>query len=259
MRILILNPNTTESVTELMLQAGSAVASPDTELLALTAPRGFPYISNRAEAQIAGAIVLEMLAEHHHEIDAAIVAAFGDPGLFGARQLFDVPVIGISEAAMLTACLLGERFGIVTFAEALGTWYRDCVEMHRLTERCAGIRALGQPFSTIASVQAEKEDMLVDLANQAAAEDLAEVVILAGAPLAGLANRVSGRIPVPLVDPTAAAVRQAESLVALGARKPTAGSFRRPAAKPTRGLAAALAARIEHREATPATGGHYPT
>ena len=251
MRILILNPNTTESVTELMLQAGSAAASPDTELVGLTAPRGFPYISNRAEAQVGGAIVLEMLAEHHHEVDAAIVAAFGDPGLFGARQLFDIPVIGISEAAMLTACLLGERFAIVTFAEALGNWYRDCLEMHRLTGRCAGIRALGQPFSAIANVQTEKEDLLVDLANRTVREDLADVVILGGAPLAGLASRVSGRIPVPLVDPTAAAVRQAETLLALSARKPTAGSFRRPPAKPTRGLTSALAARIEHREASP--------
>ncbi len=254
MRILILNPNTTEAVTQLMVDAGRIVASRDTELVSLTAPYGFPYISNQAEAQIGGAIVLEMLAAHHHEVDAAIVAAFGDPGLMGARQLFDIPVIGISEAAMLTACMLGRRFAIVTFAKALGDWFDDCVEMHGLTGRCARIRALDQPFSTITSVQEDKEDLLVDLANRTVAEDRADVVILAGAPLAGLARRVSARIPVPVIDPTGAAVRQAEGLVAIGARKATVGSSRRPPAKPTSGLPPAVAARIEHREERPAAG-----
>lgn len=248
MRILILNPNTTEQMTQLMVEAGRIVAARDTQLVPLTAPRGFPYISNRAEAQIGGAIVLEMLADHHREVDAAIVAAFGDPGLFGARQLFDIPVIGISEAAMLTACMLGRRFAIVTFAKALGDWFHDCLEMHGLTGRCAGIRALDQPFSSITHVQEEKEDLLVDLANRAVVDNGADVVILAGAPLAGLASRVSARIPVAVIDPTAAAVRQAEGLVAMGPRKATIGSSRRPPAKPTSGLPSALAARIEHRE-----------
>jgi Asp/Glu/hydantoin racemase len=130
MRILILNPNTTEEVTSLMLDVGRAVASPGVEADAITAPRGFPYIASRAEVQIGGAVALEMLAETKGRYDAAILAAFGDPGLFGARKLFDFPVIGVSEAAMLTACMLGGKFLIVTFASALCGWYRDCVAMH---------------------------------------------------------------------------------------------------------------------------------
>ena len=124
MRILLLNPNTTKGVTDLMMAAGREVASPGTELIPQTAQRGLPYIATRAEAQIGGTIALEMLAERHHEVDAAIIAAFGDPGLFGARELFDIPVVGLAEAAMLTACMLGRRFAIVTFARALGPWYR---------------------------------------------------------------------------------------------------------------------------------------
>jgi allantoin racemase len=252
MRILILNPNTTEAITELLTSAASKVAAPGTELVPLTAPRGFPYISTKAEAQIGGAIAIEALAAHHREVDAAVIAAFGDPGLFGARELFDIPVIGMSEAAMLTACMLGRRFGIVTFAEALGTWYQDCVAMHGMSERCAGIRASNQAFSAISTVQQEKEDRLVDLANRAVHEDEADVVILSGAPLAGLAAKVSSRIPVPVVDPIAAAVKQAEALIALSPRKATTGAFRRPAAKPTSGLEPALAARFEHKDARPA-------
>lgn len=248
MRILVLNPNTSTGITDRLMAAALAAAAPGTELTALTATRGFPYIATRAEAQVGGAVALEMLAEHHHRFDAAIIAAFGDPGLGGARELFDIPVIGMAEASMLTACMLGRRFAIVTFARALGPWYQECVESHGLLGRLAGIRMLGGAFQSVSDVQEEKEDLLVELAQRAVDEDAADVVILAGAPLAGLAERVKHRIPVPVVDQMAAAIKQAEGLVNLNCRKATAGTYRRPDAKPTSGLAPALAVRFEHKD-----------
>jgi allantoin racemase len=247
MKILLLNPNTTAAVTDLLYDAGSKVATPGTELVAATARRGVPYIATRAEAQIGGAIALEMLAEAGSGIDAAIIAAFGDPGLFGARELFAFPVVGLAEAAMLTACMLGRRFSIVTFAGALAPWYEECVATHGLARRCAGIRTLDGSFRSIADVQSEKEEMLVALAARAVEQDNADVIILSGAPLAGLAAKMRDRIAVPVVDPVAAAVRQAETLAILKPRKAVAGTFRRPAPKPTVGLAEPLAAVIEHR------------
>ena len=246
MRILLLNPNTSKDVTDLLLSAGQAAASAGTEIVPLTAPRGVPYIATRAEAQIGGAIALEMLAEHSRDVDAAIIAAFGDPGLFGARELFDIPVVGMAEAAMLTACMLGRRFSIVTFARALGPWYQECVDMHGLRDRCAGIRTLDGAFRSISNVREEKEALLVELANRAVREDEADVIILAGAPLAGLAAKVKANIPVPVVDQAAAAIKQAETLVALAPRKATAGTFRRPDPKSTVGLPDALGRHIEH-------------
>jgi hypothetical protein len=144
-----------------LMSAARPAAAPGTELVALTAPRGFPYIATRAEAQIGGAIAIEMLAEHQAGFDAAIIAAFGDPGLLGARELFDLPVVGMAEAAMLTACMLGKRFAIVTFAQDLGPWYQECVESHGLTGRLAGIRMLDGSFASVSDVQDEKEALLV--------------------------------------------------------------------------------------------------
>lgn len=245
-RLLLLNPNMTEAVTDLMAEAGRAVAAPGTELLPVTARRGVPYISTRAEAQIGGAIALEMLAAHDGAIDAAIVAAFGDPGLFAARELFDFPVIGVSEAAMLTACMLGKRFAVVTFSNALIGWYRDCVDVNGMGERCAGIHALDLTFAEVTGDQRGNSDVLVELAGKVVRDSHADVLIFGGAPLAGLARRERERIPVPIVDPVGAAVKQAEALVSLEPRKAVTGSFQRPAAKPTFGLDPLLAARIEH-------------
>lgn len=247
MRILMLNPNTSHSVTDLIADAARSAAAPGTEIIPATAPRGVPYIATRAEAVLGGAVALEMLAELHGEVDAAVMAAFGDPALGGARELFPIPVIGLAEAGMLTACMLGARFAIVTFARALEPWYRECVEWHGLERRCAGVRALGGSFRAISEVQQEKEDLLVELALRAVEEDRADVVLLAGAPLAGLAPRVADRIPVPVVDCVAASVKQAEALVALRPRKASRGTYRRPDPKDSIGLAPALADWIAHR------------
>jgi Asp/Glu/hydantoin racemase len=248
MRILLMNPNTTESLTERMANSGRLAAAPGTTIVPVTALRGMPYLSSRAEAQIGGAVVLEMLAEHHHEGDAAIVAAFGDPGLFGARELFDIPVVGVSEAAMLTACMLGRRFLIIAVAGSLGSWYEECVDMHGLAARCAGVRSLECGFASISDVQEEKESVLLDLALKAIAETWAEVLIPGGAPLAGLVEKIKTRIPIPVVDPIQASVKMCEALIAMNARKAEVGTFRRPAAKTNIGLNARLAARIAHEE-----------
>ena len=248
MRILMLNPNTSAGVTDLIMAAALPVAAPGTELIPATAPRGVPYIATRAEAVLGGAIALEMLAEMHTDVDAAVISAFADPGLGGARELFPIPVIGLAEAGMLTACMLGGRFAIVTFASALEPWYRECVAWHGLERRCASIRTLDGAFRGIGSVQEEKADLLVSLACRAVEEDQADVVLLAGAPLAGLGPKVASRIPVPVVDCVAAAVKQAEALVTLAPQKARAGSFRRPDPKPSIGLPTALASWIAHEE-----------
>jgi allantoin racemase len=244
-RLLMLNPNTSAGVTDLIVAAAQAVASPGTEILPATASRGVPYIATRAEAIIGGAIALEMMAELHEKVDAAVIAAFADPGLGGARELFPIPVIGLAEAGMLTACMLGARFSIVTFAAALEPWYRECVAWHGLEKRCASIRTLDGAFRAITEVQ-EKAELLVKLAGRAIEEDQADVILLAGAPLAGLGPKVAERIPVPVVDCVGAAVKQAEALVALGPKKARAGTFRRPDPKPSIGLAPALADWIAH-------------
>ena len=249
MKILVANPNTSAGVTDRLVASGRLVASPGTELLPMTAPRGVPYIATRAEAAIGGAVMLEMLAEKRGTFDAAICAAFGDPGLGGARELFDFPVVGMAEAAMLAACMLGRSFGIVSFSRSLEPWFAEIVAWHGLSGRCAAIATLDEAFRSIDEVQEEKEQVLIDLANRTVADRGADVVILAGAPLAGLANKIADRVPVPLVDGIQAAVMMAEGLVRLKPHKATAGTYRRPAPKESTGLAPALADLIGHKDA----------
>ncbi len=239
MKLLLANPNTSQSVTDRIAAVARAAASPGTEITAVTARLGPPYIATRAEAVLGAYAVLELFAAYAQGADAAIVGAFADPGLGAARELLSIPVVGMAEAAMLTACMLGRHFAIVTFAPALEPWYRECVDATGLGGRCAGVFCLDEPFADIAGVAEEKAAKLVALCGRAVQAG-ADVCILGGAPLAGLAAAVADQVPVPLVDGVAAAVRQAEALVALRPRKAIAGSFRRPAPKPVIGVSPAL-------------------
>ncbi|MEM9631473.1 MAG: aspartate/glutamate racemase family protein [Pseudomonadota bacterium] len=245
MRLLVINPNTSESVTEKIANVARKAAANGTEIECATAHRGVPYIATRAEAMIGGQVVLEILAERANKFDAAIVAAFGDPGLGGARELFDIPIVGLAEASVLMACPLGRSFSIVSFSPRLEPWFRECVAWHGLTGRLASIRMLDAPVSDVADVQTAHANLLVELAERAISEDGAEVIILAGAPLAGLSTLVRDRIAVPVVEGVAASIKVAEGLVALNPRKPISGSFRQPAPKSAVGLPDALSHLIQ--------------
>ncbi|HUQ76286.1 MAG TPA: aspartate/glutamate racemase family protein [Burkholderiales bacterium] len=209
MKLLVMNPNITESVTRLIGEESRRAAAPGTQVTLLTAPFGVAYIETELEALIGAYASLIAISENLGDHDAIVMAAFGDPGLPAMRQAFDRPVVGLTEAALNEANELGKRYSIIAISPRIGAWYRRVVESYGYGERLASIRALDAPIRDIAGVQDEHAARLKALCEAAVSEDRAEALILAGAPLAGLARRVSG-LPVPLVDPIAAAVRQAE-------------------------------------------------
>jgi allantoin racemase len=242
MRLLLINPNISESVSELIRSEAQRSAAPGTEVEVLTAPFGVAYIETRFEAVIGAYAVAQLAAEHHARFDAIVVAAFGDPGLAGLREVSPVPVTGLTEAALASAHLLGHRFSIIAISQRIQAWYRETVESYGMVDRLASIRALDRPLSSIGGVQDEHAQALKALAERAVREDGAEVIVLAGAPLAGLARSLQGQLPVPVVDGVSSAVRHAQSLVALQPGRARLGSFAPPPLKPNRGLTPALQA-----------------
>jgi allantoin racemase len=214
-RILVLNGNTTEAITDRIAQAARAAAPPGTIIEGMTAPYGLPLIVTRADWLLSGPPILAALAEKRGQYDAAVIAVFGDPALEAAKLLLDVPVVGISEAAFHAASMLGRRFGIVSFTAALRPMFEDCLDHHGLRGRCAGFR-MGPPDASYpAQLGAKEQAELLGLIEQSVTLDGAEAVILAGGPLAGLAPVLQPKARVPLVDGTAAAVRLAAALAGL--------------------------------------------
>jgi allantoin racemase len=241
MRILLINPNISDSVSDLIDAEAKRSASAGTEITTLTAPFGVAYIETRFEALIGAYATAQLACEHAAKFDAVVVAAFGDPGLAGLREVIPVPVTGMTEAALASAHLLGHRISVIAISQRIQAWYREVIESYGFGGRLASIRALDRPLSSVSGVQQEHAQALQALAERAVEEDGAEVIILAGAPLAGLARSLQGRLPVPVVDGVSSAVRHAETLAALRPGRAQRGSFSPPPVKPHRGLPDAIA------------------
>jgi len=154
MNLLLINPNITEAMTASMADEARRFASPGTSVTAVTAGFGTQYVENRVEAAIAAHAVLDALSKHAANADAAIVCAFGDPGLAAAREFADIPIVGIEESAILTAWMLGRRYSIICLTPRLRTWYIECAQDHGLAGRLASVRALSSPIQDITSVPA---------------------------------------------------------------------------------------------------------
>lgn len=242
MRLLLINPNTSQSVSELIRSEAQRSAAPGTEIEVLTAPFGVAYIETRFESLLGAYATAQLAAEHHERFDAVVVAAFGDPGLAGLREVLPVPVTGLTEAALASAHLLGNRISVIAISQRIQAWYREVITAYGFGPRLASIRALNRPLSSIGGVQDEHLQALKILAERAVDEDGAEVIVLAGAPLAGLARALQGQLPVPVVDGVSSAVRHIETLVALQPGLARRGSFAPPPTKPNQGLPPAISA-----------------
>ena len=241
MRVLVVNPNTSDDITRVIGEVARRAAGLGTEIVVVTAPFGPRYIATRSENAIAAHATLAALAEYAPGCDGAVIAAFTDPGLFPARELLPVPVVGMAEAAMLTACLLGGRFAILTIADRLAPILREVAETYGLGSRLASVRAIEHPAIDVARDPSAAMERLTALGRAAISEDGAEVLILGGAPLGTLDRALAERLEMPVLEGIGCAVRLAEMLVRLGARKPRAGSFSRPPAKDLVGVSAELA------------------
>lgn len=250
MKLLLINPNISDSVSQLIRDEALRSASPGTEVQVVTAAAGVAYIETRFEAMLGAHAAAQLAAQHHAGADAVIVAAFGDPGLMALREVLPCPVTGLTEAALASACLLGQRFSIVAISQRIRAWYAETVQACSLSSRLASIRGLDEALPDIGNVQGSQEECLVQLAQRCVQEDGADVIVLAGAPLAGLARSLQGRLPVPVVDGVSSAVRHAETLVRMNAGLARAGSFAAPPVKAHQGLTpeiAALLAQAQHQ------------
>ena len=232
-KILIVNPNTTVSMTHTIDAAARAVAAPGTEIVAVTSSMGPASIEGFYDEAFAVPGLIRALLEAP-DADAGIIACFDDTGLDAARSVARFPVVGICEAALVTTGQLAKRIAIVT------TLPRSIVPLEELVRRYGfADRALVTACNVAVldlektgSDAAEKLDAEIALALDKGAE----AIVLGCAGMADLALTLSQRFGVPVIDGVAAAVKQAEALVGLKLSTSRRGSYASPAAKSYAGM-----------------------
>jgi len=239
--ILLINPNTTASITDLVLKTARRFGRPDTRLRALTGAFGPRYIASRAAYAIAGHAALDALANDKGRKDAVVLACFGDPGLAALKEVSPVPVVGMADASILQACAMGNRFSIVTGGERWKSMLEEFVASHGLTSRLASVRTVAPTGAAIARNPKAAMALLAKGCTACVREDGADVVILGGAGLAGLAAKLKTMVDAPLLDGVACAISTAEGLARQKPVKAGSGALARPAPVESIGLSKGLA------------------
>lgn len=211
----MVNGNRTEAVTERAVQVARQAASAGTVITGTTARLGADYVRSRADEAIAAHAVLDALALHAGAFDAAVLAISLDSGLWAARQLLSVPVVGMTEAALHLACQLAERVGVITSGTETRPLYLDLFRRYGLESRIAELRTLDTSRHTAPLQDPELLGLLREEACALAQDPSIGCIVLCGAVHAGLAERLAPSVPVPILDCIKVAVAQAEVLVRL--------------------------------------------
>jgi Asp/Glu/hydantoin racemase len=199
MRILVLNANTTEAITDRLVAMAQAAAPAGTTFTGATGRFGARYIASRAASAIAAHAALDAYAAYGQGCDAVLLACFGDPGLEALREVAPVPVVGLADASAEAACRLGRRFGVVTGGAAWGPMLTEFFAARGMASRLAGVRTVAPSGGDIARDPEGSLALLAEACRASAEQDGADVVVLGGAGLAGLAPKLEGRVPVPVL------------------------------------------------------------
>ena len=216
MRILVVNVNTTESITETIAQQARAVASPGTEIVGLTPYFGAESVEGNFESYLAAIAVMDRVMAYDQPFDAVIQAGYGEHGREGLQELLNVPVVDITEAAASTAMFLGHAYSVVTTLDRTVPLIEDRLKLAGLYQRCASVRASGMAVLELEEDPLGATEAIVRQAELAIRDDKAEVICLGCGGMAGLDEQIRQRTGVPVVDGVTAAVMVAESLVRLG-------------------------------------------
>ena len=215
MRILVLNVNTTASMTRSIGDSARSVASPGTEIIELTPDFGADSCEGNFESYLAAIAVMDKVVNYSEPFDAVIQAGYGEHGREGLQELLDVPVVDITEAAASTAMFLGHKYSVITTLDRAVPLIEDRLKLAGLDARCASVRASGLAVLELEEDPERAVEAIIEQALLAVREDKAEVIVLGCGGMAGLDEEIRKRAGVPVVDGVAAAVTIAEALVRL--------------------------------------------
>lgn len=221
-RLLVVNPNTTDAVTERLGRTAISAAAPGTRVEAVAAPSGIAVIETLEQSRLAGDAVVRLLVRRAGDFDAAIIAAYSDPGLREARACVSQPVVGIAEASILEATALGGRFVVLMPGGPLIDYVRQLAIDAGAARQLAAVREFDAPLSMVAADPMRFLEPLRQALCRAVEDDRADAIIVGGGPLAGIAERLASEFHVTLLDGVTCAVRRAERLVR-ARRAPTSG------------------------------------
>lgn len=224
MRILVLNPNTTASMTEKIGAAARRVASPGTEIVARNPAVGPASIEGFYDEAMCLPGMLEVIRTTP-DVDGVVIACFDDTGLDAARCLTDKPVVGIGEAAYHMASMISNKFSVITTLGRSVPALEHNLHKYGLSARCARVRSSEVAVLELEEQGSDATNRISDEIAVAMAEDRAEAIVLGCAGMTDLTEFLSARHGLPVLDGVVCALTLCESLIRLKLKTSRLGGY----------------------------------
>ncbi len=215
MRILFINPNTTEEFTRRIQEVIDRYALPSTSAVVMNPICGPRSIECIYDEILSSGPTLELAIQEMDHYDGFVIACVSDhPTVYALREITDKPVLGICEASAYVACMIGYKFSIVTTDEAWEPLLWDAVRHYGLAERCASVRSTQMPVLELESSSSkETYQILLNTSRLAINQDGAEVICLGCAGMAGLDKQLEADLHIPVIDGVVAALKLLEGII----------------------------------------------
>ncbi len=229
MKILVMNPNSTESMTAKIVESARRVASAGTEIIAATGQDAPASIQGHFDEAMSVPGLLARLQQAEAEgVDGVVVACFDDPGIGACREVFSGPVIGICEAAVKAASMLSTSFSVVTTLPRSVPVIEHLIHGYGLSHRCRRVRSAEIPVLALEEEGSGAREKVRDEILRAVREDRAEAVVLGCAGMADLTEWLTHETGVPVIDGVTVATRLVEALVGCGLKTSKVGAYAAP-------------------------------
>ena len=222
MKIRVINPTISKGLQERTLVTYLGYASPSTEISQVFLQQGPASIESDYDIAVAVPDSLgHVLRAEQEGMDAVVIDCMADPGLFAARELVSIPVVGPAQASMSLAATLADRFSVIGILERDRQMVHNLWRLYDLEGRGASVRVVDIPVLSLHDDEAELIEAMIAQAVQAISEDHAHAIVFGCTGMGGLADPIrqgleqSGFAGIPVIDPTGVALKVAESLVAL--------------------------------------------
>mgnify|MGYP003671303116 CR=1 FL=1 len=207
--IVVINPNSTEAVTQAMSAALDGLRLPGgPEIECLTNPDGPPGIESQADVDQVAVQLRVMVDRRANSASAFVIACYSDPGIYSCREATEKPVYGIAESGMLNAMSRVEKFGVVAILDKSIPRHLRYVRVLGLESRLVGERAMG-----LGVVELSNETVayarLLETGKKLRDIDGAQAIVLGCAGMARYRKKLEDELSVPVIDPTQAAVSNA--------------------------------------------------
>jgi Asp/Glu/hydantoin racemase len=218
-RILVINPNCTETVTRGIDEACAPLRMPGGPAIdCVTLKEGPPGIQSQQHVDGVVAPMLKLIRKNEKKYSALVIACYSDPGLHSIREATKKPVLGISECGILTALTLGHKFGVIAILKQSIPRHLRYVGAMGVAERLAGELPVGLAVTELSN-EKKTYGRMVSVGKALRDTHGADVVVMGCAGMARYRDPLQAELGIPVVEPTQAAVAMAIGRVRLNWEK----------------------------------------